>query len=481
MKRTIALLALVFITITNLFAQQHQMSKSYIPPDDPLVKEKLANWQDLKFGLFMHWGTYSQWGVVESWSICPEDEGWTQRRGPYGASYNTYKTAYENLQTSFNPTKFNPEKWVQAAKNAGMKYVVFTTKHHDGFCMFDTKQTDYKITSSKTPFSSNPRSNVAKEIFNAFRKENFMIGTYFSKPDWHTEYYWWPYFPPKDRNVNYDPAKHPERWQKFKDFTYNQIGELMSGDYGKIDILWLDGGWVRPKSTIDTAVDWQRTITYNQDIDMPKIAAMARTKQPGLIVVDRTVTGQYENYTTPEQQVPDVPLDHPWESCITMGNSWSYVPGDHYKSADEIISLLVKIVSRGGNLLMNIGPGPDGDWDPVAYERLQQIGNWIKINGEGIYNSTSVAPYSEGNIFYTKLKDSNTIYAFVLANQGSVTLPAKAFLHLKVNSKVKKISLLGVDKKLKWAQYGDSINVLIPKDLQTNNGLSYAAGFKIQY
>jgi len=476
----VMLIVLITVSFMKAAAQAHNTSSSYSWPDDTLVVKKLHQWQNIKCGLLMHWGTYSQWGVVESWSICPEDEGWTQRRGPYSTNYNTYKAAYENLQTTFNPTKFKPEKWVQAAKNAGMKYVVFTTKHHDGFCMFDTKQTDYKITSSKTPFSSNPRSNVTKEIFNAFRKENFMIGAYFSKPDWHTEYYWWPYFPPKDRNVNYDPAKYPERWQKFKDFTYNQIGELMS-DYGKVDILWLDGGWVRPKSTIDKSVDWQRTITYDQDIDMPKIAAMARTRQPGLIVVDRTVAGKYENYTTPEQQVPNVPLDHPWESCITMGNSWSYVPGDQYKSADQIVSLLVKIVSRGGNLLMNIGPGPDGDWDPVAYERLQQIGAWMKINGEGIYNTTSVAPYSEGNTFYTKLKNSNTIYAFVLADKGSVTLPAKATFHLKVDGKVKKISLLGVNKKLKWAQYGDSINVLIPKDLQTNSGLNQAAAFKIQY
>ena len=479
MKKILIMLCLLIIA-PYLRAQQHQMSKSYVTPDDPLVQKKLESWQDLKFGLFMHWGTYSQWGVVESWSICPEDEGWTQRKGPYSADYNTYKKAYENLQTSFNPTNFNPEKWVKAAKNAGMKYVIFTTKHHDGFCMFDTKQTDYKITSPKTPFSTNARSNVTKEIFNAFSKENFMIGAYFSKPDWHSENYWWPYFPPKDRNVNYDPAKHPDKWEKFKDYTYNQIQELMTG-YGKVDILWLDGGWVRPKNTIDTAVDWQRSISYNQDIDMPKIAAMARTKQPGLIVVDRTVAGQYENYTTPEQQVPDVPLDHPWESCITMGNSWSYVPGDHYKSANQIISLLVKIVSRGGNLLMNIGPGPDGDWDPVAYSRLNQIGDWIKINGEGIYNSTAIAPYSEGNIFYTKAKNTNIIYAFALSEQDKVTLPQTITFHLKDSGKVKKISLLGSNTKLKWRSTTDNVMVTIPASLQSNNGLTQAAGFKIQY
>lgn len=475
---------LVFISfllpLGNVVAQQHNMSKDYVVPDDSLVQKNLHKWKGLKFGLFMHWGTYSQWGVVESWSICPEDEGWTQRRGPYGADYNGYKKAYENLQTTFNPTKFNPEKWVAAAKYAGMKYVVFTTKHHDGFSMFDTKQTDYKITSSKTPFSTNSRSNVAKEIFSAFSKENFMIGAYFSKPDWHTENYWWPYFPPKDRNVNYDPAKYPERWQKFKDFTFNQIQELMTG-YGKVDILWLDGGWVRPKNTIDPAVDWQRTIPYDQDIDMAKIAKAARIKQPGLIVVDRTVAGQYENYTTPEQQVPDAPLDHPWESCITMGNSWSYVPGDHYKSANEIVTLLVKIVSRGGNLLMNIGPGPDGDWDPVAYSRLKQIGDWMKINGEGIYASEAIAPYSEGNTYYTKA--GKNVYAFVLApkDQDEVALPAQIVMHLTGQGKVKRVSLLGTNQKLKFTINEGVLNVTIPASLQTQNGLKQAAVFKIQY
>jgi len=478
-RHQLLLLLILFLTAKAGSGQQHNMSKDYIAPTDPAVKEKLAKWQDLKFGLFMHWGTYSQWGVVESWSICPEDEGWTQRKGPYAATYEGYKKAYENLQTTFNPTKFDPDKWVKAAKYAGMKYVVFTTKHHDGFAMFDTKESDYKITSPKTPFSKNPKANVAKEIFNSFRKENFMIGAYFSKPDWHSPYYWWPYFPPKDRNVNYDPAKHPDKWQQFKDFTYNQIQELMT-NYGSVDILWLDGGWVRPLSSVDRSVDWQRPIRFNQDIDMPKIAAMARKHQPGLIVVDRTVPGEYENYTTPEQEVPVAPLSNPWETCMTMGNSWSYVPGDHYKSVNQIVQLLVKIVSRGGNLLMNIGPGPDGDWAPEAYQRLQGIGDWMKINSEGIYGTEPIAPYSSGNIYYTKSKTRNRIYAFYLSDEEAVKLPANLEIPIKNIGKIKRVTLLGNNEKIKWKKTGDGIQ-LSSITASSYAALKHAACFAIDY
>ena len=468
------------LVVLNFGAAKAQQRPDYVAPADTAVQQKLKQWQNLKFGLFMHWGPYSEWGVVESWSICPEDEGWTQRKGPYSADYHTYVKAYENLQTTFNPTHFDPEKWVKAAKDAGMKYVIFTTKHHDGFCMFDTKETDYKVTSAKTPFSANPKSNVANEIFSAFRKENFMIGAYFSKPDWHSPYYWWPYFPPKDRNVNYDPAKYPERWQQFKDYTFNQLQELMS-NYGSVDILWMDGGWVRPLEKADSATAKEMGSKYNQDIDMPKIARMARAKQPGLIMVDRTVTGPYENYTTPEQEVPAVPISHPWETCMTMGNSWSYVPGDHYKSPQQIVQLLVKIVSRGGNLLMNIGPGPDGDWDPEAYKRLADIGKWININGEGIYSSKAVAPYSADNIFFTQSADGNNDYAFVLAKDNEVILPPVLTINVGNSKKIKHITLLGAEQKLKWKQDGEVIKITVPQVLQSGSGLLYAATFKINY
>jgi alpha-L-fucosidase len=469
------MLGLLFAGSALVSAAQHD---KYVAPKDPLVLENISKWQDMKFGLFMHWGTYSQWGIVESWSLCPEDEGWTQRRGPYSKDYNEYVKAYENLQTTFNPVKFAPEKWVAAAKEAGMKYMIFTTKHHDGFSMFDTKETDYKITSSKTPFSANPRSNVTKEIFNAFRKDGFAIGAYFSKPDWHTDHYWWPYFPPKDRNVNYETTKYPERWKAFKDFTYNQIKELMS-EYGKVDILWLDGGWVRPLSTVDTSVEWQRGIKIDQDIDMKRIAEMARGYNPGMLIVDRTVTGEYENYTTPEQQVPDKPLPFPWETCMTMGDSWSFVPNDHYKTSHHLIQLLVKIVSRGGNFLLNIGPGPDGDWDPVAYQRLKEIGAWMAINGEGIYHSKPMAPYSSDNIYYTQSKDEKTIYAFCLSEAETVSLD-KVTLQNVVIPKGSRVSLLGTNTKLKWNVSDGNTVINVPASAAAKSKSKHVAVFKIE-
>jgi len=150
-KHLIFLLSCLFATTAF---SQHEMDR-YVPETDPLVLEKLEQWQDLKFGLLMHWGPYSQWGIVESWSICAEDEGWCRRKDD---NYTRYKEDYEDLQLSFNPVRFDPSEWASAARQAGMKYVVFTTKHHDGFCMFDTRETDYRITSEKTPFHVNPKA-----------------------------------------------------------------------------------------------------------------------------------------------------------------------------------------------------------------------------------------------------------------------------------------------------------------------------------
>jgi alpha-L-fucosidase len=447
--------------------------QAYYPDPNPAIQKRLEEWQDLKFGLLMHWGPYSQWGIVESWSICPEDVGWAiegQKKG-VANSYNEYVQKYEALKTTFNPSKFNPEAWAAAAKEAGMKYMVFTTKHHDGFSMFDTKYTDYKITDKGTPFSSNPRSNIVKEVFQAFRSENFWIGAYFSKPDWHSDYYWWKKFPASDRNANYSIQKHPDQWKKFVDFTHNQIDELMT-DYGKVDILWLDGGWVRKKTDEEVKAElldvydnsrWFRN-PQSQDINMAEIVRKSRLKQSQLIVVDRAVPGEHQNYLTPEQHIPETGLPYPWETCMTMANSWSYVPNDQYKSANELIEKLVDIVSKGGNYLLNIAPSPDGEFDATAYERLKEIGNWIKINGEGIYGSRMNKSFNEGeSIRFTKSKDGKTQYVFLFdyPKDGIVDIS-------KIDiSEKSKLTLLGSDKNLKWKRTANGVQVQLPASLQS--------------
>src|SRR5688572_1640963 len=283
--------------------QVHPQSAVYQWPEDPLVKAKLDKWQDQKFGMIIHWGLYAVPGIIESWALCSED--WIERDST--TSYPDFKKWYWGLKKDFNPVNFDPQSWADAGKNAGMRYLVFTTKHHDGFCMFDTKQTDFKI--SDGPFASHPKADVAKFVFDAFRKNDFMIGAYFSKPDWHSENYWWPKYATADRNNNYDIRKFPWRWNNFVKYTHNQVNELMT-NYGSIDILWLDGGWVRPRETVNAEVlSWGARIPeWSQDIDMPAMASMARKAQPGLLVVDRTVHGPYENYQTPEQRIPEKQL-----------------------------------------------------------------------------------------------------------------------------------------------------------------------------
>lgn len=447
-------------------AGAQETEENYVPEKDPLVLKKLSEWQDAKFGLMMTWAPSSQWGIVESWSLCGEDEGWCQRKGQYALDYSQYKRAYEGLKKTFNPVKFDPSGWAKAAREAGMKYVVFTTKHHDGFCMFDTKTTDYRITSSDCPFSSNAKANVTKEIFGEFRKEGLWAGVYYSKPDWNCEYYWWPYFPTPDRHVNYSPAKYPERWQKFRDFTYDQIEELVS-DYGPVDILWFDGAWVRPFANMPKEFEsWARKDAYDQDIDMGRIVTMARSHRPGLIVVDRWVNGPYENYLTPEQKVPEKPLAVPWESCITMATSWSWVPNDRYKSPREIIHLLVDIVAKGGNLLLNIGPSPHGEWEKDAYESLKGVGEWMKVNQEAIYGTRAVAPYKDGKVCFTKSGHGGSVYAIYLADENEKGLPRSITFGGLSPARGADVRLLGARDPLEWKNSSAGTVIMIPEALR---------------
>ena len=489
MQKLILLLLLFGVSLTLLHAQHEE--QTYYPVDDPLVKAKLDQWQDMKFGLLMHWGAYSQWGIVESWSICPEDYGWCQRKKEGTPdTYYEYVQAYENLQTTFNPTGFEPERWAEAARGAGMKYLVFTTKHHDGFCMFDSKYTDYKITGAKTPFSQHPRANVTREIFDAFRAEGLWAGAYFSKPDWHSDDYWWPYFPPRDRNVNYDPAAYPERWERFVQYNHNQIMELLT-DYGKVDILWLDGGWVQKSDKEDLQQYYTRQMAgletgfhkssmVNQDIRMDELVQKARQQQPGLIVVDRAVEGPNQNYLTPENRVPEKALPYPWESCIIAGGGWSYSPNATYMSGQQAVHLLVDIVCKGGNLLYNIAPSPEGTWDEDAYRLLREIGDWMDINSEAIYATRAIAPYATGKVSYTRKKDSNTIYAIYRAAEEETTLPARIQIDDFVPVEGSEVYLLGHDQPLSWSRNGTGFLIELPRALRQNPPGDYAWTFKIE-
>lgn len=475
-RRVLSPIAMATATLAYAATAQ-EPRQVYVEEKDPAVRARLEQWQELKLGLLMHWGTYAQWGIVESWSLCSEDEPWCRRSME---NYSEYKLAYEKLQTTFNPVRFNPERWAKAAADAGMKYVVFTTKHHDGFSMFDTKQTDYRITSPRTPFSTNPRADVTKEIFNAFRAQGFMVGAYFSKPDWHSPDYWWPYFATPDRNPNYDIRKYPDRWARFVAFTHAQIDELMSR-YGRVDILWLDGGWVRTRSDAEirdemNRPDYKFLHLQNQDIDMPRLVAEARSRQPGLIVVDRDVQGPYQNYLTPEARVPDKALPYPWEVPMPMARSWSYVPDDRYKTPRVLVHMLADVVSKGGNLLLNIGPGPDGEWHEAAYERLAALGAWMKMNGEAIYGTRPLSPFAEGKLRLTQGKDS-AVYAIYLADEKETVLPRYISLSGIAPAANATVTLLGTGRTIKWERSGPGFVARLPDGLKPPN--DYAWVFRI--
>ena len=485
MKRLISILIL-FIPYFFVLNAQTKLNK-YYPVKDQKVKEKLESWRELKFGLFMHWGPYSQWGIVESWALCAEDEAWCKRENP---DYEDFKRNYINLKTTFNPVQFDPKKWAKAAEYAGMRYLVFTVKHHDGFNMFDTKLSDYKITSEACLFHTNPKADVTKELFNEFRAEGFMIGGYLSKPDWNNENFWWPNFATPDRNVNYRIEKYPERWQAFVDFFHGQVDELMT-NYGQVDILWMDGGWVRAltkgqkklinfinKQFLNVGYT-QLNIPQDQDLKMDEMAAMARKKQPGLIVVDRDIEGPNENYLTPEQFIPDRYFEEPWESCITLGGSWSYIPNDNYKSARNVIHMLCDVVSKNGSLLLNVGPSPEGIWPEGIYDRFKEIGDWMEINNTAIYKTTGRKKFSEGKFRFTISKDG-TQNAIYLADKGEKEMPASIEIKSLKVSRKSTIRLLGYEQNLKWEKKAGKIIIYIPENLRKNPPCDYAWIFVIK-
>lgn len=421
------------------FVHQQSNTEDYVWPTDPQVLTKLKHWQDQKFGVLMHWGLYSVPGVVESWSICSED--WIVReRKP---TYEEDKAWYWSQKDSLNPVNFDPSKWADVMKKAGMKYMIFTTKHHDGFCMFDTKYTDFSI--AHGPFGKDPRHNIAKEVFDAYRNKGFMIGCYFSKPDWHSKWFWNPYYATPNRRINYKKQQHPDWWQNYRKFTQNQLNELTT-DYGNIDILWLDGGWIT-----------------GDEIGLDTILVDARKRNPGMISVDRTIRGKNENYQTPEQGIPAKQLDIPWESCITLSHAWGWTPNAKFKSPNKVIGILAEIVAKGGCLALGVGPKADGTLQPEVVNTLLRIGSWLNKNGQAIYSTVNAAHYNDGKVWFTADKNGKTLYAIYALEDGEKTPKTITWTENKPKGK---LVLLQNGKSVKYTVKGNQVTVTLPSGLK---------------
>lgn len=339
-------------------------------PESAMLKERLEWFQDMKFGVIFHYGLYAEAGIVESWQLSEKDV-WAREGREFRKDFQQLQLDYWNLISTFNPAQLDAKKWAQVCKDAGFKYCIFTTKHHDGFNMYNTMESEYKIGGKLSPF----KRDILKEVFAAFQKEGLATGAYYSKADWYSPFYWLDDDTIKGRGASYDTQAHPEIWNRYVEFVHRQIWEL-THNYGKVDLLWLDAGWCGQG---------------REDLQMDKLAEIARDQQDDLIIVDRMMGGRHENYVTPERKIPaidEIP-QKPWESNIPIGNDWGYVPTDSFKSSQELIETLVDVVSKGGNLILGVGPTPEGTFTEEETAILQDIGDWLSIYGEGIYNTRS--------------------------------------------------------------------------------------------
>jgi alpha-L-fucosidase len=319
--------------------------------------ERVKWFQDLGFGMFIHWNVDASLGAVISHSLS-------------GAS-NEYADKYFNsLPEFFDPQKYDPVKWAKLAKLAGMKYVVFTAKHHAGFCMWDTKTTEFNV--MKTPF----HRDITKELVTAFRKEGIAIGLYFSPEDFN-------YF--HKNNIPIGRLQHPQHYPVnnpgLMQYDKEQLKELFT-NYGKIDIAFLDGPG-----------DGLREYIWSI--------------QPQVVITRDLMK-------TPEQTTPNEPLPRPWEACYTMGTDWGYKPtNDPHKTGTQVINMLIEIRSKGGNFLLNVGPTPDGEIQIEQESILREVALWNFTNSEAIYSVKPLQTIREGNIWYTQSNDKKYIYAYV--------------------------------------------------------------------
>jgi len=331
--------------------------------------ERVAAWEHGRLGLFIHWGPWSQTGIGYIWKMMPGSSPDERARG-----FDLWRT--------FNPVKFDPRTWARAAKEAGMTYVVFVTKHHDGFNNYDTKLSDFRITAPASPYSKNADADLTRAVIEAFRAEGLAIGLYYSHIDWHH---------PDGRffargHPDFSPThvdRDPAAWRRFADYQLGQLRELLT-QYGKIDIVWFDIQWpFADNGPVRVAHPVVRG-------DVLKMMQLIRTLQPDAIVNDRG-TDVYGDFHTPEQRVPETGLPGAWESNLTITNERGYwFKGDQVssKSPAELVRTLIEIASKGGNLLLNVGPRGDGELIAGEYAALAGIGAWMRRNGESIYGTT---------------------------------------------------------------------------------------------
>ncbi|WP_105616823.1 alpha-L-fucosidase [Vallitalea okinawensis] len=435
----------------------------YIQPTDPLVVEKLESFRDRKIGLMIHWAPVTQLGITESWPQVDTEAEWSQKDIDWTNDMDSFRREYRDLHKTFNPIRFEPKKWASLAKECGFQYLLFTTKHHDGFCMWDTETTDYKITSKNCPFHKHSYKDIVKHLFNAFRDEGIPIHAYFSKPDWDSPYYWnkeipWP-DNKTDRNPNYKISEHPELWEQFVQFTHTQIRELLMG-YGDIECLWLDGGWVNPSN-------------LGQDIRIGEIVnEIRKVHQPGLICADRTVGGAYENFITPEQSRPEAPIFVPWESCITLGRSFTFRYDDTYKTPREVIHLLIDIVAKGGNLALNITPQPDGRLPHQGIQVLKELGKFLTTYGEGIYGTRVCEPYIINQYAFTKKE--NCYFVYYLYKEGE---RIKHSFTIPIQCDVTDIREMGTGESLGFSRSDAGLEIQLKERSDINT--QYVEGFTL--
>lgn len=446
-------------TVIENGVHSYSPPEGYVPPKSPAVQRHLEWFMGLKLGFMMHWAPGSQLGTYESWPLSDGDAVWSQEDFTW-APREVCKRQYWEANKTFNPVKFCAADWAELAKECGFRYLLFTTKHHDGFCMYDTQTTDYKITAPDCPFHTHPDADVVGALYREFRRRGLAVSTYFSKPDWHSPYYWCPQFgEAPTRNVNYDIDEHPELWVQYVQFVHQQLRELCT-HYGRIDVLWLDGGWVRPDN-------------LGQDIRLGQIVEEIRsTTQPHLIVCDRTCGGEYENFITPETTVPETALSVPWETCIPVGRHFSFHYTDEFKTGRQLVHLLLEVVSKGGNLALNIAPQPDGLLPQNAVRSLRELGAWLRLFGEGIYETHTCAPYGEEGIFYTQ--KGNRVFAFVLLDEAP-SLPSRLTLHAPFQAAGARCMRTGQPVKFRC----EGGTTVLDASCVPMGGAFYAEGFEI--